>query len=84
MVVPVHEGALRVAAPRPNMQFEERWDVETIGSANEVKHLSIEYWRCVVIGGQPRCRVEDELHADQTQLALIRLVDQSLGLRGRA
>ena len=52
-VVPVHERALRVIAPGPDVEFEEGRDVETVGGWDEIEHLSVEHRRSVVIGGQP-------------------------------
>ena len=57
-------------------------NVETIGSVDELEDLSIEYRRVVAVACQPGCRVDDEFHADQAQLAVRGPIDQRLRFRG--
>jgi len=82
VVIPVNKGSLWVVAPCPDVNFEKRGNIEAVGRAHEIEDLSVEDWRRVVVGGEPSRGVEDELDANQRQLAVGRLVDQGLGLRG--
>src|ERR1035437_7620921 len=82
VVVPVHERALRVTAPAADVEQEESRDVEAIRGADEIENLPVEHRRSVVIGGKPARRVQDELDAYESHLAIGRLVDEGLRLRG--
>ena len=55
VVVPVHERTLWVTAPGPDVELEERRNVEAIGGTDEIEDLPIEHRRSVVIGGEPAC-----------------------------
>src|SRR5580692_12574422 len=81
MVVPVHERALGVAAPRPNVEFEERLYGVAVRGVDVQKHLALEN------GGrgmslQPGRCIHDKLHADELQITVWQgLIDQGLRLR---
>ena len=82
VVVPVHKRALRVVPPGPDVELEERRNIEAIRGVDEVEDLLVEYRRRVVIGGEPGRRVQDELDAYEGHLAIGGLVDEGLRLRG--
>ena len=82
VVVPVHERTLWVTAPGPDVELEERRNVEAIGGTDEIEDLPVEHRRSVVIGGEPVRRVQDKLDAYQRHLAIGGLVDEGLRLRG--
>jgi hypothetical protein len=43
--VPVHERAIRIVLPRPDMQRVERWESEAIGGVEQMKGLTHELGR---------------------------------------
>ena len=81
-IVPIHESTLGIVPPGPDVQFEERIDVETIREADKVEDLPVQYRSGVVIGGVPARRVQNELDAYKDHLAIDGLVDEGLRLRG--
>jgi hypothetical protein len=83
VVVPVHERALRVIAPGPDLELEECRNVEAIGGTHEIEDLPVEHRRRVVIGSEPARRVQDELDAYESHPAIGRLVDEACGCKGR-
>src|SRR5271170_5442805 len=81
-IVPVHEGTLWVFLPGPDVQLEECGDVEAIRGVDKIEDLPLEHRGSVVILGEPGRRVQDELDAHECHLAIGRLVDECLRLRG--
>ena len=65
-IIPVHKCALRIVAPGPDMQFEERCQVEPVRSANELEILTVERGWNIVVGCQPRGCVHNVLNPDQS------------------
>jgi hypothetical protein len=62
--VPVHERAIGVLLPRPDMQSVERREPETIGALEQVKKLSHELWR-IRMRFIPRIGEQHIIGADQ-------------------
>src|SRR5215467_4795470 len=82
VIVPVHERAVGVVPPSPDVQLKNRTDPVAVRAADEQKGLSFEHWRSVVVICEPSSSVHDELDAYQPQLSVRRLVDQGFWLRG--
>ena len=81
VIVPVHERTLRVVAPGPDVQFEKRIQVETVGGSNELKVLSFKYRRSIIVILQPGGCVHNVLDANQSALLPHRFVDQGFRMR---
>ena len=74
-IVPVDERALRVVAPCPDVQFEERWKVVAVGAGDEEEGLAFEDGRGGMIL-QPRCGIDDEFNTDEAEFAMAGFVDE--------
>ena len=83
VIVPVDVRSLRVVAPGPDMQLEERIDVEAVRRSHIVEDLPLEDRRRVVVVRQPSCGVDNELHADEPQRAVaLRFIISAVGRAG--
>jgi len=62
IVIPVHERALRIVSPGPDVQFEEcsRY-TKPIWTWNELETLAFELWRHVIVSCEPTGCVHDVL-----------------------
>src|SRR4051794_14206646 len=78
-VIPIDECAVGVVAPCPDVEFKEVWKLETIGSGDELKVLSIECRRCGVVLHPGSC-VDNVLNADESARVADGLVDQGFGV----
>ncbi len=63
-IVPVHESAVRIIPPSPNMQFEKCWYAVSIRAVNQQEGLALKHRRGGVIR-QPGSLVHDELNPHQ-------------------
>src|SRR5215467_9991482 len=80
--VPVHERAIGVVLPRPDMQSVERREPEAIGALEQMKKLSHKLWRSRM-RFVPRIGENQIVGADQAEVpAWGRLVDHDLGTGG--
>src|SRR3954471_14251511 len=77
-VIPIHERSLRIVAPCPDMQFEERIQVEPVRRSDELKILSVEGGWNVVVRRKPRRGVHDVLDPYQAARVPYRFVNQRL------
>ena len=80
LVVPVDEGALRIVAPCPHVEFEEGWKVVAVGAGDEEEGLAFEDGRGGMIL-QPRCGIDDEFNTDEAEFAMAGFVDEGLRMR---
>src|SRR5947209_18909591 len=73
LVVPIHECAVGVVPPSPDVQFEMCWQPVSVRAANELERLPLEHRRTVVMR-EPGVGYYNVLHADQLQTASRRFV----------
>src|SRR5215469_942908 len=78
LVVPVNERALRIVAPRPDMQFEEWREVESVRGTDKLKVLPVERRRSVLVIREPSGGVHNVFHSDEPARISHRLVNQGL------
>ena len=79
--VPVHECALGIALPRPDMQRVERRQAEAIGALEQMKKLSHELRRTRML--RIHASAISNIGADQFQGSVrLRLVNHDLGMSG--
>src|SRR5277367_1390923 len=79
VIVPVHEGPLRVVPPRPNVHFEERRQAVTVRAVDEHHEVTIHLRSGV---GWKGAREDYEFDANHLQFTIrLRLIDQRLRVR---
>src|SRR5215469_10549520 len=78
LVVPVNECALRIVAPRPDMQFEKGREVESVRCTDKLKVLPVERRRSVVVIREPSGGVHNVFHSHEPARVSHRLVNQGL------
>ena len=79
-VVPVHEGAVGIVPPSPNMQLIECGEAITIRAVHELKGLAFQHRRSVVMC-QPGSSVHDVLDAHQAHLTFRRFINEGFRTR---
>src|SRR5215813_7409523 len=81
-VVPVHIGAVRVVAPRPDVQLEEGRNAIPVGAAHELKSLAFQHRRHSFVACQPCGCIHDVLDTHQLSLVSHWLIDQRFWMLG--
>ena len=65
LVIPIHERALRIVAPCPDVQFEKRGKVVAVRTGDKKKGLAFEDGRSRVIF-EPGGGIDDEFNSDKS------------------
>src|SRR5437899_136539 len=81
LVVPIHECAVGVVPPSPDVQFEMCRQPVSVRATDELERLPLEHRRTVVMR-EPGVGYYNELHANQLQTASRRFVYQYFRPRG--
>ena len=80
LIVPVNKCTLGVVTPRPDVQFEEIRQVETVRRRNELEVLAFKGRRRVVVILQPGGCIHNELDAQERAFVPYRFIDQRFGV----